>query len=431
MRRVGVSFAKSEVGVKVQVPKGTKDVLPDKVYQWHYIEELARRLTALAGYREIRTPVFEHTELFARGVGSTTDVVQKEMYTFEDRGHRSLTLKPEGTAGVVRAVISDGLAAGPQPVKTYYFTPVFRYERPQSGRLREHHQFGVEVFGSSAPTLDAEVIGLGSELLTQAGLRQIVLKINSIGCADCRPGYQETLKKYFRDHEDGLCGTCRERLETNPLRILDCKVESCRPTIGAAPVMLDHLCTECRSHFEEVKTCLEAVGIRYQVDPHIVRGLDYYTRTVFEFVSEHLGAQSTVLGGGRYNGLVQELGGPDLPGIGFGMGIERLLLTLQAEGVRIPEPPFLRAFVVVQGGLAERLSALRLVEELRREGIAADMDHTGRSVKAQFKYAGRLGVPYALVIGETELKQGTVMVRNMENGEEVVARRDRVTALVR
>lgn len=431
MPSMGALLVKPEVGLKVQIPKGTKDVLPEKAYQWHYIEDLARRLTALAGYREIRTPVFEYTELFARGVGGTTDVVQKEMYTFEDRGRRSLTLKPEGTAGVVRAVILSGLAAGPQPVKTYYFTPVFRYERPQSGRLREHHQFGVEVFGSDAPTMDAEVIDLGFQLLTQAGLQEIVLKINSIGCPRCRPAYQEVLKDYFRRSEGELCTTCVERLETNPLRILDCKVETCRPVIEKAPVVLDHLCSGCSDHFGAVKKCLETLGIRFEVDPHIVRGLDYYTRTVFEFVSDRLGAQSTVLGGGRYNGLVAELGGPELPGIGFGMGIERLLLTLEAEGVRIPEPPYLRAFIVVQGGMRERLSALQLVEELRAEGIAADMDHTGRSVRAQFKHAGRLGVPYALVIGEDELAKGTVMVRNMDNGEDIVARRDRVLTLIR
>lgn len=417
--------------MKVQIPKGTKDVLPDKAYQWHYIEDLARRLTALAGYREIRTPVFEHTELFARGVGGSTDVVQKEMYTFEDRGHRSLTLKPEGTAGVVRAVISSGMAGGPQPIKTYYFTPVFRYERPQSGRLREHHQFGVEVFGASDATMDAEVIDLGARLLEQAGLRRIRLRLNSIGCQTCRPRYREVLTDYLRERSGELCETCRERTETNPLRVLDCKVESCRPVIGAAPVMLDYLCEECAEHFAQVQRCLDALGIPYEIDPRIVRGLDYYTRTVFEFVSDCLGAQSTVLGGGRYNGLVEQLGGPALPGIGFGMGIERLLLTLEAEGVEIPEPPYLRAFVAVHGGMEQRLSALTLVEDLRSAGIAADMDHTGRSLKAQFKYAGRLGVPYVLVIGEAETAAGTVIIRNMDNGQEIAARRDRVASVIR
>lgn len=417
--------------MKVNIPKGTRDVLPDAVHRWHYVEALARRLTALAGYREIRTPVFEYTELFARGVGDATDVVQKEMYTFEDRGGRSITLKPEGTAGVVRALITSGLAGGPQPVKTYYFTPVFRYERPQSGRLREHHQFGVEVFGAEAPTMDAEVIDLGATLLREAGLRDVTLKINSIGCPNCRPHYQKILQDYFRGRSGELCGTCRERLETNPLRILDCKVESCRPVIEAAPVMLDHLCGECRAHFDAVRRCLDALGISFETDPCIVRGLDYYTRTVFEFVSGRLGAQSTVLGGGRYNGLVSQLGGPELPGIGFGMGIERLLLTLEAEGVPIPEPPYLRAFVAVQGGAEQQLAALTLVEELRSEGIACDMDHTGRSVKSQFKYAGRLEVPFVLMVGEKETANGTVLVRNMENGEEIAARRDRVAMLIR
>ncbi|MBD5560624.1 MAG: histidine--tRNA ligase [Clostridia bacterium] len=417
--------------MKIQEPKGTRDVLPERVHQWHYVEDLARRLTALAGYEEIRTPVFEHTELFARGVGDGTDVVQKEMYTFKDRGGRSLTLKPEGTAGVVRAVISGGLAGGPLPIKTYYFTPVFRYERPQSGRLREHHQFGVEVFGSAEPTLDAEVIFLGSSLLRQAGLREITLRINSIGCPNCRPKYEEALKAYFHDHEEGLCTTCRGRLETNPLRILDCKVPDCRPVIEKAPVVTDYLCSECDEHFARVQDCLRSLGVDFTVDPHIVRGLDYYTRTVFEFVSARLGAQSTVLGGGRYNGLVSQLGGPDLPGIGFGMGIERLLLVLEAEGFEIPVPPYLRAYTVVHGGFAERLAALKLVEDLRAQGIACDMDHSGRSVKAQFKHAGRLRVPFVLVIGEDERERGTVVVRNMDNGEEVVARRDRVAFLIR
>ena len=342
-----------------------------------------------------------------------------------------MTLKPEGTAGVVRALISGGLAGGPQPVKMYYFTPVFRYERPQSGRLREHHQFGVEVFGAGEPTMDAEVICLGSTLLAQTGLREVVLKINSIGCPVCRPAYEQKLRRYFEEHRVELCGTCSDRLENNPMRILDCKTASCRPVIDAAPVMLDSLCDACRAHFAEVRQCLDALKVPYEIDPRIVRGLDYYTRTVFEFVSGRLGAQSTVLGGGRYNGLVEQLGGPALPGIGFGMGIERLLLTLDAEGVVIPKPPFLHAFVVVQGGMEQRLAALVLVEELRRAGIACDMDHTERSVKAQFKYAGRLGVPYVLVVGESETAADTVLVRNMDNGEEICARRGRVADLIR
>lgn len=405
--------------MNIRIPKGTRDMLPDEAAKWHYIEDLARRLTHLAGYREVRTPVFEHTELFLRGVGDTTDVVQKEMYTFEDRGGRSLTLKPEGTAGVVRAFVGSGLGSGPQPVKMYYFTPVFRYERPQSGRLREHHQFGVEVFGAGEASMDAEVIMLGHQLLSEAGLRAVVLKINSIGCPDCRPVYQKALQAYFAASEEMLCETCQERLKTNPMRILDCKVPSCRPVTEKAPVMLDYLCSECSAHFEAVKGCLDTLGISYSVDPYIVRGLDYYTRTVFEFVCGSIGAQGTVLGGGRYNGLVAELGGPDLPGIGFGMGIERLLLTLAAEGIELPAPPYLKAYIAVRGRLPEREAALRLVEELRRAGIACDMDHTGRSLKAQFRYAGRLHVPYVLVIGEEERQKDTVLIKNMADGEEV------------
>ena len=417
--------------MKIRIPKGTRDMLPEEAHKWHYVENLARRLTHLGGYREVRTPVFEHTELFQRGVGDTTDVVQKEMYTFEDRGNRSMTLKPEGTAGVVRAFVESGLAQGPLPVKMYYLTPVFRYEKPQSGRLREHHQFGVEIFGAGEPSMDAEVIALGSRFLHEAGLRKIQLKLNGIGCPVCRPGYQKALQEYFRASEESLCSTCRERLETNPMRILDCKVPSCRPVAEGAPVMLDYLCDDCREHFDAVRKCLEAIGIPFSVDPHIVRGLDYYTRTVFEFVSDSIGAQGTVLGGGRYNGLVSQLGGPELPGIGFGMGIERLLLTLEAEGVSIPAPPYLEAYVTVRGALPEREEALKIVEGLRSEGIACDMDHTGRSLKAQFKYADKLHVPYVLTLGEEEYRQGTVRIRNMADGREDTVQAAQAAARIR
>lgn len=417
--------------MKIRIPKGTRDMLPEEASKWHYVEDLARRLTALAGYREVRTPVFEHTELFLRGVGDTTDVVQKEMYTFEDRGRRSLTLKPEGTAGAVRALVESGLASGVQPVKMYYFTPVFRYERPQSGRLREHHQFGVEVFGAGEPSMDAEVIALGQTLLRQAGLAQLQLHINSIGCSACRPKYQAALSEYFRRGRDALCETCIGRLDTNPMRILDCKDPGCRPVIEKAPVMITYLCDECRGHFEAVQSCLDILGIAYTLDPHIVRGLDYYTRTVFEFVSDSIGAQGTVLGGGRYNGLVAQLGGPDLPGIGFGMGIERLLLTMAAEGVKVPEAPYLEAFIAVRGGLEEREAALILTRQLREEGIACDMDHTGRSLKAQLRYADKHRVPYVLVLGEQERESGTVKVKNMTDGEEMIVAASQAGARIR
>ncbi|MGI6153928.1 MAG: histidine--tRNA ligase, partial [Christensenellaceae bacterium] len=323
----------------INAPKGTKDVLPGESYKWQYIEKTVREICSVFGYREIRTPVFEHTELFLRGVGDTTDIVQKEMYTFTDKGDRSVTLKPEGTAGVVRAFIESGLANGPQPTKMYYLNcPVFRYERPQSGRLREHHQFGIEAFGAGDASVDAEVISVALTLFDKVGMKNLRLNINSIGCEKCRPGYHEALKDYLRENYDSLCETCKERFEKNPLRILDCKVESCQSLIKEAPVMIDHLCEECDSHFDALKGYLGALDIEYSVNPFIVRGLDYYTKTVFEIISDSIGAQGTVCGGGRYDKLVKEIGGPDMPGIGFGLGIERLLLVMENEGIEISEP---------------------------------------------------------------------------------------------
>lgn len=406
--------------MKITAAKGTKDTLPSEIHKWHYVEGLARELTAGAGFLEVRTPVFEHTELFLRGVGGGTDVVQKEMYTFDDRAGRSLTLRPEGTAGVVRALVENGLAAGPQPVKLFYFSPVFRYERPQSGRLREHHQFGVELFGAADPTADAEVIALAAQLLARVGLKDLELRINSIGCEHCRPRYIQALRAYLHAHGPDLCETCRERTERNTLRVLDCKVPSCRPVIDGAPVITDYLDDECREHMHALEVYLDALCIPYAVDPRIVRGLDYYTRTVFEFVSNSIGAQGTVCGGGRYDHLVSELGGPDLPAVGFGMGLERLLLTAESEGIRFPEPRRPDAFVAVHGGIRERVRAVQLVQTLRGAGLTADIDLTGRSLKAQFKYAGKLRVRYVIVIGEREAENGTVVVKNMETGEEAV-----------
>lgn len=414
----------------VKAPKGTKDVLPQESYKWQYVEQLARRITALAGYREIRTPVFEHTELFLRGVGDTTDIVQKEMYTFTDKGNRSVTLKPEGTAGAVRAFLEGGMPSNPQPTKMYYLSiPVFRYEKPQSGRLREHHQFGVEVFGAQDASVDAEVINLALTLLDEAGLKQLRLNINSIGCDKCRPQYNELLKEYLRGNADSMCDSCKERMERNPLRALDCKEESCKAIVKDAPLMIDHLCGECSAHFEELQKYLDALGIAYSVNPFIVRGLDYYTKTVFEIISDSIGAQGTVCGGGRYDKLLKQVGGPDMPGIGFGMGIERLLLVMENEGIEIEKPALTDVFLCTHGEAA-RLRAAVLVNGLRRAGIKADMDHCARSIKAQFKYADKIGAKFVAVIGEDEMKDGTAVLKTMETGEERVVHQDDIKKFV-
>jgi histidyl-tRNA synthetase len=404
-----------------KAPKGTKDILPQDVYQWHYIEDTIRDITRAFGYQEIRTPVFEHTELFERGVGDTTDIVQKEMYTFLDKGGRSITLKPEGTAGVARAYIEHKLYANPQPVKMFYITPCYRYERPQAGRLREFHQFGVEVFGAAQATVDVEIIALAMDLFQQLGIEGLSVRINSIGCPRCRPNYHEVLKSYLSDHLDELCGTCKDRYEKNPLRVLDCKAEGCQPVIKEAPTMLDHLCEECSDHFEDTKRYLKASGFEYTIDPMIVRGLDYYTKTVFEIVSDSIGAQGTVCGGGRYDGLVEECGGPNVPGVGFGLGLERLLLVLESQNIAIPKPGVCDVFFATIGEQA-RVKAFELVQALRKKGVSSDMDHTGRSLKAQFKYADKLGARFVGTLGDQELTDGKLRLKEMAAGsEETVA----------
>ena len=405
----------------INIPKGTKDVLPAEAYKWHFVENTARRIAALYGLREIRTPTFEHTELFLRGVGDTTDIVNKEMYTFLDKGDRSITLKPEGTAGVVRAFIENGLAGGALPLKMYYLTPVFRYERPQAGRLREHHQFGVEIFGGKGPETDAEVILLARDYIAALGVEGVELNINSIGCKHCRPKFNEALKEYLRPHLPEMCGTCNARFEKNPLRILDCKEEACAKINEGAPRSIDYLCDECREHFEKLCAILDSCGVKYKINPKLVRGLDYYSKTVFEFVSTAIGSQGTVLGGGRYDTLIENLGGPSVPAIGFGSGIERMLLVLENTGKNIPQEPPLGVYVA---GLDEegRRAAFALVADLRARGIAADFDHASRSVKAQFKYAGKVGARYVVVIGSNELNEGRYTVKNMaDSASESVA----------
>lgn len=399
----------------INIPKGTKDVLPSESYKWQFIENAAREVAKDFNIREIRTPVFEHTELFLRGVGETTDVVTKEMYTFEDKGGRSITLKPDGTAGAARMFIENGLANAPLPLKAYYIAPCYRYERPQAGRLREFHQFGIEVFGTSAPEADAEVIFAASSFLKKLGIRDTRLEINSIGCKSCRAEYNRALKDYFRPHLGEMCATCNERFDKNPLRMIDCKEERCKKITANAPKILDYLCPECRAHFERVKTLLDGLGVEYAVNPDIVRGLDYYTRTVFEFVSTSIGAQGTVCGGGRYDGLISELGGGNVPAIGFAAGLERLVLLMENTGVPFPEAPVPEVYIAGMDD-ASRAKAFSLVNGLRTQGISAEGDLMARSVKAQLKYADKLGAKYVVVIGGTELETGVCNVKKMSDG---------------
>ncbi len=401
----------------INIPKGTKDVLPSQAYKWQFIEDCARKTARQFNINEVRTPVFEHTELFARGVGDTTDIVNKEMYTFLDKGGRSVTLKPEGTAGVARMFIENGLASSPLPMKSYYITPCYRYERPQAGRLREFHQFGVEIYGSPAPSADVEAIFAASAFLQKLGI-SAQLRLNSIGCPACRAGYNAALKEYFRPRLGEMCATCRERFEKNPLRMLDCKEEGCKAITAGAPKILDYLCPDCAAHFQKVKELLAASGIEYVVDPNIVRGLDYYTRTVFEFVSDSIGAQGTVCAGGRYDGLIAGLGGPSTPAVGFAAGLERLLLLMENTGVQFPAAPVPDIYVAGMDK-ASRTRALSLVAALRRQDISAECDLMERSVKAQLKYADKLGARYVAVIGENELAEGAVNLKKMSDGSSV------------
>lgn len=393
-------------------PRGTKDRLPAQIHKWHFVEKKFADMCDRYGFKEIRTPIFEHTELFKRGVGDTTDIVQKEMYSFQDYGKRDITLKPEGTSPVVRAFVEHKQYAEVQPTKYFYNTPCFRYEKPQSGRLREFHQFGIEIFGTPNMLADAEVICLANDFLKEVGIKDIELRINSVGCPECRKKHREALKKFLEPKYDGLCATCKDRYERNPMRIIDCKSPDCQELVKDAPLMIDYLCDDCRKSFEEVQANLDALGIEYVVDPKIVRGLDYYTKTAFEFVTTSLGAQGTVCGGGRYDQLVEEIGGPPIPGVGFGLGIERLLMLMEANGVEFPEPEQLQVFIAVMGDKAKAFG-LNLLHELRLKGVKAEMDTLGRNIKGQFKYADRLNAKYTVVIGENELEEGAVSVKEM------------------
>ena len=397
--------------------KGTKDVLPKDVHKNQYIEATALDIASKFGYKEIRTPVFEHTELFQRGVGDTTDVVQKEMYTFDDKGGRSITLRPEGTSGAVRSYLENGLCNEALPQKVCYLTSCYRYEKPQAGRLREFHQFGVECFGSASPLADAEILALAKSLFDTLGVKDLSLEINSIGCPTCRAEYHKALKEYFSSRKDELCDTCKSRLDRNPMRLLDCKSPICHEIAEGAPVVIDYLCDECKEHFENVQKYLKAQNIEYTINPQIVRGLDYYTKTVFEFVSNSIGAQGTVCGGGRYDGLVEELGGQHTPSLGCAIGIERLMLLMEAQGCEFPEAEKPDLFIVALGEKAT-LKAVEIAKDMREEGFSALLDLNQRSVRAQMKYADKLGAKFNVVIGDNEVEAKTAKLKNMQTCEE-------------
>lgn len=400
-----------------KAPRGTGDVLPADSFKNRFVESTMLEIAGNFGFKEIRTPVFEHTELFNRSVGETTDVVQKEMYTFNDNGGRSVTLKPEGTAGAVRAFLEHGLFNEPMPQKYSYVTPCYRYEKPQAGRLREFHQFGVECFGSADPAQDAEVIALGKSIFDFFGITDLRLEINSIGCPACRANFQNALKDYFYKNIDSLCETCKGRLERNPMRILDCKSPVCSEIAKGAPKILDYICDDCRDHFSLVQRYLDAMDIAYTVNPTIVRGLDYYTRTVFEFVTGSLGAQSTVCGGGRYDKLVEELGGSSVPACGFGLGLERFLLLLDALKIEIPAEEKPDLYIAAMNTEANIIAA-KLASAVRDEGVACLFDTVGRSLKAQMKYANKVGAMFTVVLGEDEIAKGVAKVKCMADGTE-------------
>lgn len=404
-----------------KAPKGTEDLLPSESYRWQYLEKNFKKVCDNFGYLEIRMPTFEHTELFERGVGDTTDVVQKQMYTFLDKGGRSVTLRPEGTASVARSFLQNNIYAQPLPMKAFYDIPCFRYENKQKGRLREFHQFGVEVFGAEQPTIDAEVISLAITFLKRVGLNDLTVHINSIGCPECRKKYNEALKEFLRPKLDKLCGTCRERFERNPLRILDCKSEICQKEAEGAPVLLDYLCQDCREHFDKLQKNLELLDIKYEIDNGIVRGLDYYTKTVFEIIS----GPFTVCGGGRYDGLVEEFGGDKTPAIGFGLGIERLLIRLDELGVVIPKENKINLYVVPLGEAAAEY-AQKLVYDLRKAGVNADTDHMGRGLKPQMKYANKIEAENTLVLGDNEIESGIFKIKNMSTGEQTEVEKDKI-----
>lgn len=402
----------------IKAPRGTNDILPSEIYKWQYAEDVIREICKSFGVSEIRTPVFENTELFERGVGDTTDVVEKEMYTFEDKGGRSITLRPEGTASAARSYIEHGLFNNPQPTKLYYMIGCYRYEKPQAGRYREFRQFGVEYYGSSQPSIDAEVMSLALMIYDKLGLKNLSLNINSIGCPHCREIYNNKLREYLEANYDSLCETCKTRFHKNPMRIIDCKSDICKDIVKGAPMLIDHICDECKEHFELVKKNLEAMGIEYKIDPMIVRGLDYYTKTVFEIIADNKNSNSTICGGGRYDGLIEEIGGDSIPACGFAMGLERLILTMEEQGIELPKPEGIDVYIG-NIGVDAGIYAGKLVHELRQKGISADKDHQGKSVKAQMKYANKIGAKYTIILGDDEITNKSITVKDMQNSETV------------
>lgn len=412
----------------IKAPKGTKDLLPKESYKWIYLEKTLRAISETFGFREIRTPMFESTDLFERGVGETTDVVQKEMYTFEDKGGRSITLKPEGTAPVARAFIENSIYAEAQPTKMYYFIDAFRYEKMQKGRLRQFHQFGIEVFASKEASIDAEGISLAMRSLKEFGLKNLSLNINSLGCPECRAKFNNALKQYLKENYDNLCTTCKTRFEKNPMRILDCKEKSCKEIGKGAPVILDYICEECNEHFEQLKKYLDILEIKYVVDPYIVRGLDYYTKTVFEIINNSDGL--TICGGGRYDGLIEEIGGQSIPAFGFAIGMERLLMVLEEEGINITKPNYMDIYIGSMGEEA-KLFSFKFANSLREKGIKCDCDHMSRSVKAQMKFANKIESRFSIVLGESELKENKAKLKRMSDGEQFDVYLDSIDEIVK
>lgn len=410
------------MAINIKRPNGTEDVLPKDVHKWLTVEKIVRETAENFGFGEIRIPTFENTDLFMRSVGETTDVVQKEMYTVMAK-ETKFTLRPEGTAGTIRAMLQNGLLNEALPQRVFYILSCFRHERPQAGRLREFHQFGLEMAGSASPCADAEVISLAKTILDRLELKNIELYINSIGCPECRAKYHEALRAYFSDRKDELCETCLSRLEKNPMRILDCKSPVCGEIAKDAPLILDYLCEECSDHFEKLKGYLDTLGIEYKINPKIVRGLDYYTKTVFEFVTTEIGAQGTVCGGGRYDGLIEQLGGQKVPALGFAMGIERLLLTMEKQGCPYITPKTCDIYFATMGEEA-LIKAMALAKELREYGYRAEYDVVGRGIKAQMKYANKIGASFTMVLGDNELAEGAAKLKEMESGKETAVNLD-------
>lgn len=405
-----------------KAPRGTRDILPKEVYKWHYVEKKFREICALYGYEEMRTPIFEHTEVFTRSVGDTTDIVQKEMYTFVDKGDRQISLKPEGTAGTLRAFIEHKLYADTQPTKLFYITPCFRYERPQAGRQRQFHQFGVESLGSDSPSMDAEVISLAVQFFNELGLKDLSVNINSVGCPNCREAYNKSLKEYLDTKADVLCSTCLDRKDKNPMRVIDCKNPTCKENIQDIPYMIDNLCDDCKDHFEKLQEYLREMDINFVIDKTIVRGLDYYKKTAFEIISNDIGSQSTVCGGGRYDGLVEQLGGPKgISGIGFGLGAERLLLTLENNNIEIENPKSTDIYIATIGDVAKTKS-FGLIKALRDNHISADNDHLDKSLKAQFKYSDKINAKFTIVIGDDELANNSATLKDMRTSEQTTVK---------